>query len=93
MRKPCKTKRCSNLAVVGGAYCLSCRRRRRRLRSSRSVCRDWSIYALPDHAAPSWTLPSATEPDSLQVGKDRSERIHPSEETSIAATLYIDAEF
>lgn len=47
MRKPCKTKRCSNLAVVGGAYCLACRRRRRRQRAGRGVCKDWSIYAVP----------------------------------------------
>ena len=47
MRKSCKHKRCPNLAVVGGAYCLSCRRRWRRMRSSRAICRDWSIYALP----------------------------------------------
>lgn len=48
MRRPCKTKHCPNLAVVGGAYCLSCRHRRRRQRASRGVCRDWSLYALPD---------------------------------------------
>ena len=46
MRKPCKTKRCANLAVVGGAYCLDCRRKRRKRRRSRGVCRDWSIYAI-----------------------------------------------
>ena len=53
MRKSCKTKHCPNLAVVGGAYCLSCRRRRRRQRTSRGICRDWSLYAMPD------TLPSS----------------------------------
>ena len=48
MRKHCKNKHCPNLAVVGGAYCLSCRRRRRQqLRASHGICRDWSIYAVP----------------------------------------------
>lgn len=51
MRKPCKTKRCSNLAVAGGTYCLACRRRRRRHRAGRTVCKDWSIYALPNPPA------------------------------------------
>lgn len=45
MRKPCKTKRCSDLAVVGRAYCLACRRRRRQHAGHR-VCTDWSIYAV-----------------------------------------------
>ena len=48
MRKPCKNKRCLNLAVAGGAYCLNCRHRRRQLRARHAVCKDWSIYALPN---------------------------------------------
>ena len=63
MRKRCKNKRCPNLAVVGGAYCLSCRRRRRQLRASRSVCRDWSIYTIPiDLINNTVTYPSPAEP-------------------------------
>lgn len=64
MRKPCKTKRCSNLAVAGGAYCLTCRRRRRRQRAGYSVCKDWSIYVVPNSPDRSH-VQSAVAPASL----------------------------
>jgi len=51
MRKPCKTKRCANLAVVGGAYCLVCRRKRRRKRAVHLVHRGWSIDVGPRQSA------------------------------------------